>query len=86
MPAGCYSLASGPSSGTRRGRTRLLSIGPVTSQAPPTRPPQPPAHHMRRAAVEVCQFSHGEGSLAGTDGRQAVDREGEAGQLMERTG
>ena len=49
---------------------------------------QSPLGHsiLRRAAVEVCQFSHGEGSLAGTDGRQAVDREGEAGQLMERTG
>ena len=44
----CYSRASGPRSGTRRGLTRALTIGPVTSQAAPTCPPQAPEHRMRR--------------------------------------
>ena len=45
-----YSRASGPQSGTRRGLTRVLRIGPVTNQAAPTRPPQAPEHRMRRNA------------------------------------
>jgi len=49
-----HSLAAGPSSGTRRGWTRLLRIGPVTSQAAPTRPPQPPEHRMRRSTRPPC--------------------------------
>ena len=44
-----YSRASGPSSGTRRGLTRALRIGPVTSQAAPTRPPHAPEQRMRRS-------------------------------------
>jgi hypothetical protein len=43
-----YSRARGPQSGTRRGLTRALRIGPVTNQAAPTRPPQAPEHLMRR--------------------------------------
>jgi hypothetical protein len=43
-----YSRTSGPQSGTRRGLTRALRIGPVTNQAAPTRPPQAPEHRMRR--------------------------------------
>jgi hypothetical protein len=42
-----YSRASGPQSGTRRGLTRALGIGPVTNQAAPARPPQAPEHLMR---------------------------------------
>ena len=38
----------GPQSGTRRGLTRALRIGPVTSEAAPTRPPQWPEHCIRR--------------------------------------
>ena len=44
-----YSRASGPSSGTRRGLTLALRIGPVSSQAASTRPPQPPVHRIRRS-------------------------------------
>ena len=71
----------------------MLSIGPVTSQRPV------PGRHSRRStasaaalrppcagAVEARQLRHGEGSFAGTVGRQAVNRQVEAGQLMERTG
>jgi hypothetical protein len=35
-----YSRASGPNRGTRRCRTRLFRMGPVSSQAACTRPPQ----------------------------------------------
>jgi two-component system OmpR family response regulator len=40
-----YSRASGPNSGTRRGRTRAFRIGPVVNQAAPTRPPGARAPH-----------------------------------------
>jgi hypothetical protein len=40
---------SGPRSATRRGRTRSLSVGPVTSHAAPTGFPQP-AHRICRSA------------------------------------
>jgi hypothetical protein len=49
-----YSRASGPSSGTRRGLMRASRIGPVTSQAAPTRPPpQAPEHRIRRRTCPI---------------------------------
>jgi hypothetical protein len=38
----CCSSASGPRNGTRRGLTLALRIGPVSSHAATTRPPQAP--------------------------------------------
>ena len=46
-----YPLASGPISGTRRGLTRALSTGPVSSHAAITRPPQPSEHRIRRGRL-----------------------------------
>jgi hypothetical protein len=37
-----------PRSDTRGGLTRAFKIGPVSSQAAPTRPPQTPEQRMRR--------------------------------------
>jgi hypothetical protein len=50
-----YSRASGPSSGTRRGLTRALRIGPVSSHAAPTRPPHAPEQRMRRSTSPTVQ-------------------------------
>ena len=44
------SRASAPNNGTRRGRTRSLSVGPVTSHAAPTGFPQP-AQRITRSAL-----------------------------------
>jgi hypothetical protein len=89
-----YFRVSGPSSATRRGRTRALRIGPVTSQAAPytaaaaARTPHAPQNlaHSALRAIEACQFGHSKGSFGGTAGCQAVDRQAESGQLVERTG
>jgi hypothetical protein len=90
-----YSLTSGPSSATRRGRTRTLRIGPVTSQAAPTRPPQAlelasdaTKHLTHRAilSVEGRKLGHGKGALAVAPRRKAIDGQIEAGQLMQRAG
>jgi hypothetical protein len=61
--------------------------GPYTAAAAAGAPhaPQHLAHRALRA-IEARQFRHGEGSLGGTAGCQAVDRQVESGQLMERTG
>jgi hypothetical protein len=66
----------------------------VTSQAAPTRPPQPLEHRMRRNTsptvccppVEARELRRGEGPFGTTLGCQTVDRQMEAGQLMQRTG
>jgi hypothetical protein len=50
-------LTSGPSSGTRRGRTRALSTGPVSSQAASTRPQQPLAHRICRSTSPTVRRS-----------------------------
>jgi hypothetical protein len=87
-----YSRASGPSSGTRRGRTRALRIGPVSSQAAPTRPPQALEQHAAQhlpnhgvPAIEARQFGNGERPLAvaprsgQVEARQFVEWAGEDG-------
>jgi hypothetical protein len=47
--------ASGPRNGTRRGLTLELRIGPISSQAASTRPPQVPEQRMRRSTSPTVE-------------------------------
>jgi hypothetical protein len=84
-----YSLASGPSSGTRRGRTRSLSVGPVTSQAARgTAAAATRAAHLaqdlaHRHAVAIAGAKRNDGvrPLASTARTAAINDQREAGQL-----
>ena len=49
----CYSRGSGPHNGTRRGLTLALRIGPVSSHAASTRPPQAPVRRLDPVTVIV---------------------------------
>ena len=52
----CCSRASGPIKGTRRGRTRALHIGAVTSDAAPTRLSAP--SYLQSIATRRCRQEH----------------------------
>ncbi len=50
----------------RRGRTRVFSTGPVSSQAASTRPPQPWAHRMRRRTSPTVVLALNEAASSAT--------------------
>ena len=89
----CWPRGSDPQSGTHRGLTHALRIGPVTSRAAPLRARHRrwsiATQHLTHAAVpylEAGNLGYSKGPRAVASGRQAIDREVEAGQPKQRVG